>query len=333
MGIDLCELFETIVLPLESPEEQNMSAVVIPGAETHRLAKDSSGFPCILLRQSSFIVPMMPIRLQNLLVSYGVHCVISHTDGQKEEGNFTIIKCISADLSLYPHFLRILSPIVTMLGTTPSSATVRKAITSLVDLFQSLTSPSKKTVQGLWAELLVIKLATNPIELVAAWHSHPFEPIDFVDTHYRIEVKSSSNRSRIHNFSQVQLTPPLNTQLIITSLFVESVAGGLSLRRLYDDVRLVLASDYIRLIQFDTIFYATLGANWQDAMEECFDFELATESIKFFDSMLVPKIDCEIPVAVSDIRFTSDMSGIPSLSLDTLLSFGGLFASIVPTTP
>jgi hypothetical protein len=327
---DLCELFETLVLPLERPEGRSLSAAGIPGAGGHRLAKDSSGSPCLLLRQPAPDAPATPIRLQNLLVSYGVPCVISHPDGQREEGDFTIIKCSSADPSLFPHFLRILSPIITTLGVTPTPAAVRRAISGLVDLFQALTTPAKKSVQGLWAELLLIRGASDPLALVGAWHALPSERMDFLSGQQRIEVKSSSNRRRVHHFSLVQLTPPASTQLVVASLFVESVGGGLSMRRLSDDVRAILAPDPVLLTRFDAVFYATLGASWSDAMDECFDLELATESLQFIDHAEIPKLAGPIPTTVSDVRFTSDVSAAPRLSLESLISRRGLLAAVVP---
>jgi hypothetical protein len=262
-------------------------------------------------------------------VSYGVPCAITHPDGHQEEGNFTIIKCSTVDPTLFPHFLRILSPIITTLGAAPTAAAVRRAISGLVDLFQALTTPAKKSVQGLWAELLVIRNASDPVALVAAWHGLPVEHVDFLGGPQRIEVKSSSNRRRLHHFSLPQLTPPTNTRLVVASLFVESVGGGVSLGRLSDEIRTILTSDPALLTQFDAIFYATLGASWSDAMEECFDLELATESLQFFDASYVPKPTGPIPPTVNDIRFTSDMSGLTPLRSDALISAGGLFASVV----
>jgi len=323
-------LFESLVLPLERPAGRSLSAAAIPGAGGHRLAKDASGSLCLLLRQAAPAAPTAPVRLQNLLVSYGVPCSISHADGHEEEGTFTILKCSSADPSLFPHFLRILSPIIATLGGAPTAAAVRKAIAGLVDLFQALTTPAKKSIQGLWAELLVIRLATDPHALVAAWHGLPVELIDFFSGRQRIEVKSSSRRRRVHHFSLAQLTPPAGARLIVASVFVEAVGGGLSLARLSDDIRAILVAEPQLLTQFDAIFYATLGASWADAMEECFDFELARESLHFFDSERIPKLDGPIPTAVGDVRFTSDISTASPLTSDDLRSAGGLFAAAVP---
>lgn len=330
MGTDLAALFESLVLPRELPTGRSLSAAPIPGLEDYRLAKDTYGSPCLLLRQPASAPRPAPIRLQNLMVSYGVPCVINHAGRQGEEETFTIIKCGSADTSLFPHFLRILSPVIASLGPQPTTAAVRRAISGLVDLFQSLTMPAKKSVQGLWAELLVIQQASDPRTLIAAWHGFPYERVDFLSGRQRLEVKSSSNRLRAHHFSLVQLTPPGNSRLVVASLFVEPVGGGLSLRRLFDDVRNLVAADPALLMQFDAAFYATLGAGWSDAMEECFDQELASQSLQFFDSTDIPKIDGPISAAVSDIRFTSDMSAVLPVSSQIMRSDGGLFAAVLP---
>jgi hypothetical protein len=330
VSTDLTQLFESIILPLEKPSGHSLSAVEIPGSENHRLAKDSNGSPCLLLRQPHSATPTAPIRLQNLMVSHGVPCVISHRSREEERGTFTIIKCSSADPSLYPHFLRILSPIVMSLGPAPTPAAIRRAISGLVALFQALTAPARKSIQGLWAELLVIRSATNPIEAVASWHHIPQEHVDFVSGSQRVEVKSSSNRQRVHHFSLIQLTPPGQARLVVASLFVETVGGGLSMRRLFDEIRGMLAHNPALLIQFDAVFYATLGANWSDAMDECFDSELATTSLHFFDARDIPKIDGPLPSAVSDVHFNSDMTAGTPLSPAHLRDAGGLFAAIVP---
>jgi hypothetical protein len=331
VGTDLNELFGSLVLPLGRPAGGSLSAIAIPGTYGHRLAKDASGSPCLLLRQPSSASSTPPIRLQNLRVSYGVACAITHPDGSEEEGTFTIIRCTSAAPSLFPHFLRIASPVIAALGAKPTAAAVRGAISGLVALFQALATPARKSVQGLWAELLIIRRATDPATVVSAWRGVPNGRVDFVGGAQRIEVKSSSRRLRAHHFSLEQLTPPRPARLIVASIFAEPVGHGLSLQRLADDVRTALARDPALLTRFDSIFYATLGAGWSDAMEECFDFELAAESLQFFDSACIPAINGPLPQAVRDVHFTSDVSAVPPLARERLIAAGGLFAAVVPS--
>lgn len=216
---------------------------------------------------------------------------------------------------------------VVALGPTPTSAAVRRAISGLVDLFQALTAPAQKSIQGIWAELFLIRKSADPRLVAAAWHKGAAEHFDFASGPQRIEVKSSSNRRREHNFSLAQLTSPGPSRVVIASLFVERAGGGVSLRRLFDDTRQLLSGDLNLTIQFDASFYGALGSGWSDAMDESFDWELAQESLAFFEAGSVPKVEGDIPPAVSDVRFRSDLSGLVPLEQSWLLGLGGLLAA------
>lgn len=78
MTVDLLALFESLVLPLEPPSGTNLSAIPIPGCQTHRLAKDANGSPCVLLRQPHGAARPASIHLQNLSTSYDVPCISSN---------------------------------------------------------------------------------------------------------------------------------------------------------------------------------------------------------------------------------------------------------------
>jgi hypothetical protein len=216
---------------------------------------------------------------------------------------------------------------VVALGPTPTSAAVRRAISGLVELFQSLTAPTQKSIQGLWGELFLIRNSTDPKLVAAAWHRGAEEHFDFASGPQRIEVKSSSNRRREHQFSLAQLTSLGPSRIVIASLFVERAGGGVSLNRLFDGTRQLLSGDLNLTIQFDASFYGALGSGWSDAMDESFDWELAQESLAFFEAGLVPKVEGAIPPAVSGVRFRSDLSGLVPLEQTSLLGLGGLLAA------
>ncbi|HEV2990577.1 MAG TPA: hypothetical protein VG759_19230 [Candidatus Angelobacter sp.] len=77
--------------------------------------------------------------------------------------------------------------------------------------------------------------------------------------------------------------------------------------------RQLLANEAVLLTQFGASFYATIGSNWNDAMDESFDWELAEESLAFFDVNSVPKVEAPIPPGVFDVRFCSDLSAVAPL--------------------
>lgn len=328
--LDLLRLFESLVMPMPEVSGNDLSAVPIPSAETHRLAKDSNGSPCLLIRQPSQSVRSAPIRLENLFVSFGVPCTITQPGGILERDTFTIVRCSAANPGLFPHFLRIVSPMVAALGPSPTPAAVRRAISGLVELFQALAAPARKTIQGIWAEVLLIRLSSNPRAMAAAWHRDPLEHFDFAAGPQRIEVKSSSVRRREHYFTLDQLTPTGGSRTVVASVFVERAGGGVSVRRIFDDTRRLIADDLSLATRFDSVFYSSLGSGWADAMDECFDWELAVDSLTFYAAEAVPRAETRTPQSVFDIRFRSDLGSTPPLAFQQLQDLGGVFAAVVP---
>jgi len=225
----------------------------------------------------------------------------------------------------------ILSPILATLSPIPTALAIRQAIAGLVELFQALSGPSKKSIQGLWAELVVIRNAAEPSQLAAAWHREPHERFDFASGSQRIEVKSSGNRRRQHHFALAQLIPSQGSEIIIASLFAERSGGGVSVQEMFGQVR-----DSLDLIpslqaQFDATFYASLGSDWAEMLDEAFDLELARDSLAFFPAESVPRLQGPFPPSISDIRFCSDLSAAIPEGAEELRSRGGLFAALVPS--
>jgi hypothetical protein len=330
---DLLQMFQALVAPMPSGSGRGLSAVPIPGAETHRLAKDASGAPCLLIRHHPHNSPSAPIRLEHLLVSFGVPCTIAYGAGASERDTFTIVRCSTANPALFPHFLRIVSPMVVSLGPAPTMAALRRAIFALVELFQALSAPATKTIQGLWAEILLIRLSRDPLGMTAAWRRDPLEHFDFAAGPQRLEVKSSNTRRREHHFSLIQLTSILAADVVIASVFVERAGGGMSMRKLFEDTRARVAADPAAATRFDSVFYASLGSGWADAMDECFDWELAVESVAFYAAATVPKVDNPTPQTVFNVRFQADLGSVVPLRREQLQARGSLFAAAVPDSP
>lgn len=329
-ALDLLQLFQSLVAPSPSASGNDLSAVPIPDAEAHRLAKDANGSPCLLIRQLAHSARSAPIRLENLMVSFDVPCTIRHPGGSIERDTFTIVRCSTANPGLFPHFLKIISPTVAALGPSPSHAAVRRAISGLVELFQALAAPAKKTIQGIWAELLLIRLSRDPLAMAAAWHRDPLEHFDFAAGHQRIEVKSSNCRRREHHFSLDQLLPPGGSRIVVASIFVERAGGGVSLQKLFDDTRSLIVGDPLLASQLDAVFYKSLGSAWADAMDESFDLEVAVDSIAFYAAADVPRVENRSPQAVFDVTFRSDLGSAAPLGPEQLHELGGILSATVP---
>jgi hypothetical protein len=303
------------------------SAQPVEGFERYRVAKDVDGAPTILISVAGegSGVHANPIIIEHLVVQHDVDCRISRPDGSLEEGRFTLVRCRGQERILHVYFLRVASALIAALGSKPSQQDITRAVNKLVELFRVMSEPAHKSVQGLWAELLVIERAVNPATLVDAWHSFPEEIYDFSKDDQRIEVKSATGRIRRHHFSLEQLSPPRDATVLVASVLVERAGGGISIAELVDRVRSRLTNQPDLLLQVERIVALTLGENWRAALEDRFDREFATSMLAYFDATTVPSIRATIPPEVSGVSFTSDLSQTPGIDIKSYRAMGGLF--------
>ena len=326
--LDLVALFNSFQPPdATAGQTARFSAQPIPGYERHRLAKDTQDIPSLLISVTDVSggERPVPIKLEHLTVQYDVDCRISRSDGNIEEGRFTVVRCTGIDKALHTYFLRSIGGIVISLGATPSRLDVAHAIKNLTILFRAMTEKPRKSMQGLWAELFLIARAYDIATMVAAWHMTAEDRYDFSSGNQRIEVKSTSARVRQHYFSLEQLHPPADTVFLIASMFVEYAGAGTTIMELAEQIRARTSDNPDLLLHVDQIISLTLGENWRDALEARFDRELAEDSLAFFEASAIPTVDRNLPPGVSEVHFKSDLSHCPPINIQDFRVLGGLF--------
>jgi hypothetical protein len=194
-------------------------------------------------------------------------------------------------------------------GDEPSLADLADAITQLSDMFQRLTGAAQESVVGIIGELAVILCASDSDAAALAWRVDPDERYDFAHGLLRLEVKSSSTRRRVHDFSFEQCDVPVGCKGVVASIFVEKSSGGLTLEGLLWLVEASLTNSAAKLHVQQTLA-RTLGSELLPALAFAFDQVLATSELAFFDLDLVPAVRRPIPDLVSHVRFTSDMGAM-----------------------
>jgi hypothetical protein len=314
---------------LSGPEDLYV-ARVIDGRPGYRIAKDAHGNPTLLIASepSPDAAPVPPLELRNL--SFRARCLCRvRQDGATDSGEIVaVLKCTSDDLMLREYFLRCLSGTVAALPATPTEEILAGAVSRLVELFRALEAPPRKSLQGLWCELFLIARSPKIRQAAAAWHAHPYALHDFAAGRQRVEVKSSSGPSRRHQFQLEQLLPPHGTDAVIASFMLEESGRGSSITELWDEIsrRRELTVDLRnRLLQ---ILILGLGRDWRKAKRVAFDPDAASKALRFYDAITIPKVDSSLPVEVSDVRFSSELTDVASLPLTEVMRRGGLFEAM-----
>ncbi len=265
------------------------------------VAKTAQGNACLLVRTVTTAGGLPPpMRLENLIVQHALTGKV-HVQQSIEEGIFTLIALGAHDRALVAVFFRFAQVLAQQLPSQPTASEVATQIQGLVELLQHLRKPSTKTVQGLWAELLVMDTRLDPERWISAWHVDPMGLHDFILGENRVEVKSSSGQVRQHRFSHNQLSAPVGSSLSIASVLVERSGQGLSVFDLSERLhsRLTPNASFV----LDSTIAATLGLDFHKAREIRFDSESAQASLLFFSLAVVPRLTEMVSVRISDVSY------------------------------
>ncbi len=311
-------------------EVDGFSGAVIEGYDSLRIARNSEGGPAFLVRvgviDDKFLSPS--IDLENIRILVNIECKVSYPDGHQENGRFVIINCISQDSVIHEYFIGVVSSLIGQIGQNPSADDVLKAIKYAKDLFASLLESPKKSVQGLWAELLFLSVTSNPARMIQSWHCDPSDRYDFSSGTDRLEIKSAGASIRRHYFSFEQLTPPDQSRVIVASMFVQKAGGGKSVGDLVDTISARLGGSLKLISDLNVVIAKTLGRALRNANINRFDEQLAKGSLQYYTAESIPCIHRDVPVEVSEIKFAVDISGVTSIPRKRLVEMDGLFGNI-----
>lgn len=268
------------------------------------------------------------IELKYIEVLYNKHCKIIDNE-EKSEITCTILKLNNESYDFQSYFLEVIDLILQRLQKNPTSTQINDEIIKIIKLFSCTTHPALKSVQGLWAEILVIEQSKDPDSLIKAWHSKTTSKFDFNNGEDKIEVKSTTNNSRIHTFSLEQLFANENSQLIIASVITVQTGLGKNILDLRDSI-FSRVMDIDTQVLFDSIIFATLGNEIDKCNDFIFDYQLAVDELRFYNSLDVPKINKElIPSEISNVKFQSNLTHIKDINRkDTFMNNNPLFSKL-----
>jgi hypothetical protein len=249
--------------------------------------------------------------LEFISVHFNRQCQLINRKGEiVKEDIYTIITLKNDSEYLQEYFIKILIVLINSIPEKPRLKDLKIEIDKLITLFTKLSKPALKTIQGLWAELLIIEQSNNPDYLIKSWHISTTEKYDFNDGKDKIEVKSTTKDRRIHNFSQEQILPNSNSLLIISSILIIETGTGVSI---FDLVKKIESrvKDKSLLFHFNEMIATTLGNDFEKSFYVFFDYQYAVDSIRHYNSLNIPTINITcIPPNINNVRFECDLTDI-----------------------
>ena len=256
------------------------------------------------------------LNLEYISVLFNKKCSLIDDFNRKFSKIYTVITLNQSNCDFQNYFLEVVYLILQKIPDESDGHLIKKEIDKILQLFSYSSLPAAKSVQGLWAELLVIEQSENPEYLIKSWHNQANSRFDFNDGKDKLEVKSTSLAKRIHNFSLEQLKPNENSKLIIASVFTLETTSGKNINDLRKMIFDKIPDLEIQAL-LDSIMFKVLGNEISKSFDFCFDYQLAVDELKFFDSDSIPKIS-DVPAEISNVKFACDLSDIKSLSKSDL---------------
>ncbi len=277
----------------------------------HKIGKSENGFPIVFAATKSTVSGIGNLNGEIISVEYNVSCCLIDDNNHQSDENYSIITLRTEDTYLCRIFIEVFFMSLATLPQTPTDKELALKVEGLLSIFAALKKAPIHKIQGLWAELLVIDTSKEPEELAKAWHSSPNSKFDFTKGANKIEVKSTSSENRVHKFSLDQLNPTESTNLYIASVIVRESApdsNGLSVDDLYKKICTKVMDVNIRMHIYQVIT-ETLGSDYQKAATVYFDYVAGKDSVQFYDSKDIPKINKkDVPPFVTGVKFDSDLT-------------------------
>ncbi len=302
----LIALFQ--MLPGNVNEPGKLTGARILGRPADYVARGPEGEPLLLLAFSGPDQLRPPIRLKHLKVNFSSSsCRVQEIGEGTKEGIFIVISCGAEDPALFGLFLNAAEALLAELSQMPTLEEVQGRVSLFVELFRKLSSPSTRSIKGLWAELLVIASSRDPAAWVKAWHSQATDKFDFSFAATRVDVKASEMPRRVHEFALEQLEPPSGNAGYIVSVLLRRDVSGTGVLGLAERVAEAIAYNASLIEKLWRNIAEAMGSDFSDAMDLLFDVAHAEQSLSVIDSSRVPKPTVG-DARVFDVRFKVDIT-------------------------
>lgn len=310
-------LFDLYLQVDQGSQPSSLKAKLFPGRPNDYIARGHKGEPIVLVANSGGRTQVAPIELCNLLVEYAAPMEVHHDIGIIQ-GTFIVLAANHNRPDLYEAFCTMVEAAVSGLMPNPTVVEVEHTVQALIELFRAANLPPKKTVVGLWGELLLIDASPDPTVAIKAWHVTPFDMHDFVLSTRAIEVKSTERTERIHEFNHSQLVHAADKPVFIISVLLRRSNTGASCQDIVDTILSRLSDQQARL-KLLRVMHESLGDEIQGANDIRFDRKEALSLVRQVCADMLPAVEVPPNSGISNIRYSINLDAcMPPITLGEL---------------
>ena len=217
---------------------------------------------------------------------------------------FHRIACKNADITTLEQFDTIFKYLFKKIQHPIKDDEILKLIFSLEELFKVTPTKNKENLRiGLYGELLFLhSIFTNGYKkILEKYHSNFFSKHDIeLNDKIRIEIKTTTKESRIHNFRHNQISRT-DLKVYVGSVLLEQSDEGLSL---YDLCEILMNESRSADFDFDLDKLMKFVEVSDHDKGPSFSYQLALDKIRIIEANKLPHLDI------------SDVNGVTNISYD-----------------
>ncbi len=320
------KIFQELKIQERAPN-QYISVDSVPSSKFHKIGISNEGYPIFFVKCND-TNKAIDIKLELVSVLFSKDCNIKE-GATITNSKFAIILLKTLNMELQKYFTDVFSIILNKIADIPSERELNSEVRKVIDLFSNITKPALKSIQGLWAELLVIEKSFNPEYLIQSWHVSAQDKYDFNDSIDKIEVKSTSKANRIHSFSIEQLNCNPGSGLLVISILALESGKGKSIFDLKESISHKINNLELE-VKLNELIYNTLRSDYENANSIYFDYQYAVDSILAFDVIDIPKLLTNtIPQGVLNVKFDVNFANLTDVKTNgNNLDLSQLFRSL-----
>ena len=222
---------------------------------------------------------------------------------------FTIISYIEDDSELRDFFFNFFEDLLKE-EKNQTAKKIRQSINNLSKLFSHRKKASRKTMMGLWSELIIILLAEDSDLWAEKWHSQNRATFDFEFNNKGVDVKSFGGHNREHKFQIEQLNNESVEQTLILSMCLKESDSGLTIFDVLNKINTKIKKESNKQ-KISKLLFSLAGKKITNSTR--FNFDIATKTLILMKGVDIPKLNpANTPLGVSEIKFTSDCSSVKS---------------------
>ncbi|NNG60249.1 PD-(D/E)XK motif protein [Pseudomonas fragi] len=283
------------------------------------LTKGVDGEPIFLLHDSSPKKYVPGIQYRYINAQFHSTCRIK-TNEDSLQDQFAVIACDSEVPELYELFINCFSAAIESLPSKAVTKQLESSIQDLLALFRDMSRPNRREASGLWAELFIIERSENTPKILSYWHDDPYDRYDFSWKNAYLEVKSTTQPTRIHDFSVDQLCVPVNAVGYVASLLMLPLGSGIGIMDIARKIDNSISGFPLLRKKLWSNIAKALGSDFSEKIDRRFDLAFSEQNFMLYSMSDIPAFKNPIDTRISSIRYKASLdttsSSLPQPTLD-----------------